>query len=249
MLIKTLSDFTLDKRSLGNLDKYRLDGAQSNIDGIDQYTKLMLHMNGANGSTTFTDSSLVPKTVTANGNAQISTAQYKFGEASGLFDGTDDYLSLADSADWDFGSGDFTIDFWGYALNKGGASNGIIIGQALGLGGTTASWAINTSGSTIGFNASSGGGSWDITNVATTVSTSTNDWKHYMFVKSSGTLRIYVNGSEVINGACGTMPNSTHLLTIGRGTSTGNSISGYVDELRVSKIARSILIPTSEYTL
>ena len=31
---------------------------------------------------------------------------------SAAFDGTGDYLSLADSEDWNFGSGDFTIDFW-----------------------------------------------------------------------------------------------------------------------------------------
>jgi len=51
-------------------------------------------------------------TVTAYGNAQIDTAQSKFGGASGLFDGAGDYLSTPDSEDWNFGSGDFTIDFW-----------------------------------------------------------------------------------------------------------------------------------------
>ena len=50
--------------------------------------------------------------MTAVNQAQIDTAQSKFGGASGLFDGTGDYLSSADSADWAFGSGDFTIDFW-----------------------------------------------------------------------------------------------------------------------------------------
>src|SRR3972149_9214360 len=67
---------------------------------IDSYTKLLLHMDGANGSTTFTDE--MGQAVTANGNAQISTAQSKFGGASGLFDGTGDYLSVPASADWDF---------------------------------------------------------------------------------------------------------------------------------------------------
>jgi len=68
-------------------------------------------MDGADASTTFTDSESTPKTVTVNGNAQIDTAQSKFGGASGLFDGTGDYLSLADSADWDL-SGDFFISGW-----------------------------------------------------------------------------------------------------------------------------------------
>ena len=82
----------------------------TNTESYDSYTKLMLHMEGSDGSTTFTDE--IGKAVTANGNAQIDTAQKKFGAASGLFDGTGDYLTLANSNDWSFGSGDFTIDFW-----------------------------------------------------------------------------------------------------------------------------------------
>ena len=54
----------------------------------------------------------IAKIVTANGNARITTGQSEFGGASGLFDGSGDYLSTPDSADWYFGTGDFTIDFW-----------------------------------------------------------------------------------------------------------------------------------------
>ena len=68
-------------------------------------------MDGTDGSTTFTDA-IGTHTVTAVGNAQIDTAQYKFGGASGLFDGTGDYLTIPDHADFNFGAGDFTIDFW-----------------------------------------------------------------------------------------------------------------------------------------
>lgn len=71
---------------------------------------LGLHCDGTNGSTTFTD--VKGKTVTANGNAQISTAQYPAltgKTSSGYLDGTGDYLSLPDSADWSFGTGNFTV--------------------------------------------------------------------------------------------------------------------------------------------
>src|SRR3990167_7743345 len=64
---------------------------------IDSYTKLLLHMDGTNGSTTFTDE--IGKTVTANGNAQISTAQSKFGGASGLFNGAGDWIDVPSNAD------------------------------------------------------------------------------------------------------------------------------------------------------
>ena len=74
------------------------------------YKVLGLHCDGTNGSTTFTD--VKGKTVTANGNAQISTAQYPAltgKTSSAYFDGNGDYLSIPDSADWDFGTGDFAI--------------------------------------------------------------------------------------------------------------------------------------------
>ncbi|MGE3298622.1 MAG: phage tail protein, partial [Porticoccaceae bacterium] len=64
----------------------------------------LLHMDGTNGSTTFTDQK--GHTFTATGNAQISTAQSKFGGASALFDGTGDLVSSADHADWALGAGD-----------------------------------------------------------------------------------------------------------------------------------------------
>ena len=48
----------------------------------DLNTVLLLHGDGTNGSTIFTDSSSYPKAVTASGNAQISTAQSRFGGAS-----------------------------------------------------------------------------------------------------------------------------------------------------------------------
>jgi hypothetical protein len=78
---------------------------------LDSYTKLLLHFDGVNGATVFVDSA-ASRPVNAFGNIQINTAQYKFGGASGIFDGSGDYLTLVDSDDWYFGAGDFTIDFW-----------------------------------------------------------------------------------------------------------------------------------------
>ena len=61
--------------------------AQDFYDDVSLYLK----MNGANGSTSFLDSSRFGHTVTANGNAQVSTAQSKFGGASAAFDGNGDF--------------------------------------------------------------------------------------------------------------------------------------------------------------
>lgn len=85
------------------------------------YSKVLgIHCDGANNSTTFTD--VKGKTVTANGNAKISTAQYPSltgKSSSAYFDGSGDYLSIPDSNDWNFGTGDLTIRFWCYPTATG----------------------------------------------------------------------------------------------------------------------------------
>ena len=75
---------------------------------------LLLHMDGTNGSTLFVDSSQSPKSVTASGNAQISTTQSKFSGSSGLFDGSGDYLSIpfTSGGGFDFGTSNFTVEFF-----------------------------------------------------------------------------------------------------------------------------------------
>ena len=78
--------------------------------GNDSNINLLLHGDGS--GTLITDSSSRKHTVTsANGTTQ-STAQSKFGGSSIYFDGIDDFLTIPDSDDWNFGSGAFTIDFW-----------------------------------------------------------------------------------------------------------------------------------------
>ena len=67
--------------------------------------------DGADGGITFIDAAQ-GHTILVTGNANTSTDSFKFGNASIGLDGTSDYLNLSDSADWVFGTGDFTIDFW-----------------------------------------------------------------------------------------------------------------------------------------
>ena len=89
--------------------------------GIDSYTKIMLHMEGANGGTVFNDScflkapdltSLRRADFARSGNANTSTAQYKFGTSSAAFDGTGDFLYGGDYDDYDLRTGEWTFDMW-----------------------------------------------------------------------------------------------------------------------------------------
>ena len=80
----------------------------------DANTLILLHGNGTDGSTYFEDDNGVrdKKGVVAIGNAQIDTAQSKFGGASALFDGNGDYLTVSHNGSINFGTGDFTIECW-----------------------------------------------------------------------------------------------------------------------------------------
>jgi hypothetical protein len=73
-------------------------------------TKLILNMEGADGSTTFTDLSPIGRTMTAHGDAQVDTS---LGYNAALFDGTGDYISTPYvKADFDWWTGDYTIELW-----------------------------------------------------------------------------------------------------------------------------------------
>lgn len=83
--------------------------------GVSSFVSSLLHFNGADTSTVFTDSALSPKVWTGFGNAQIDTGISKYGGASLLLDGTGDYVDSANSSDFTLGTGDFTVEFWNYA--------------------------------------------------------------------------------------------------------------------------------------
>jgi hypothetical protein len=62
----------------------------------------------------FQDHASTGHTITAIGTATISTTQKKFGTHSLYFPSNSNYFSIADHADWDWGTGDFTWEMWIY---------------------------------------------------------------------------------------------------------------------------------------
>lgn len=202
--------------------------------GIDSYTKLMLHMNGSNDGTTFTDSSSSKHTVTAI-NAVTKTAVMKFGTASGYFDGTGDYLSVADSADFQFGSSDFTLDFWFYPTNLTGYHT-IIGASDQSLGGRSP-FLLQTNNSGMQFLISTTT-EWNIAVTAGTVNI--NAWNHVALVRSGTSFKGYLNGSSVMSETLsGSLYASGNPLIVAALHSENDTFTtyyeGYIDELRISK--------------
>jgi hypothetical protein len=75
-------------------------------------TKLLLHMDGSNGGSTFTDSGPLSLPVARTGQTNTSTAQKVFGTASALFDGNDDYLGGMAGSNFTIGANQFSIFMW-----------------------------------------------------------------------------------------------------------------------------------------
>lgn len=227
--------------------------------GIDSYTKLMLHANGTDASTTFTDDSANGYTVTPSGNAQIDTAQSKFGGASALFDGSGDYLSIADNANWQLDAGNgspFSIDFW--IRPHASPIYQDIIGQP--YDGPSNKWTLYVLGSTIYFYIVTGGSATLQFHCAFTYSADT--WYHIELTRVDNTnaatgWRIFINGvgqtlTKDSGNWNGSIPNVASSLVIAKTISFGD-FNGWIDELRLSKgIARhtSDFTPeSSEYSL
>jgi len=75
---------------------------------------LLIQGNGVDASTSILDTSSTGHSVTVVGNAQVDTGIAQFPIGSIIFDGAGDRCTVANHASLQFGTGDFTIDFWVY---------------------------------------------------------------------------------------------------------------------------------------
>ena len=213
-------------------------------------TSSLLHFNGLDAATTFTDAS--NKTWTAAGNAQIDTAQSKIGGASSLFDGTGDWIDTPDNDDFNTGSGNFSIDLWVKRNTTG--TRQAITGQSDAAGSNTSGWIEFTATNTIRGIVNKSDNS--VAYIAASTGTITDsNWHHIAFVRDGNTLRLFkdgvADGTADVTGI--TLINSPSKFAIGRGGEYADLyFNGWVDEFRYSKgIARwtaNFTPPTTEYS-
>lgn len=200
---------------------------------------LLLHMDGAEGSTTFTDSSGFSKDVVAVGNAKISTAQNKWG-GSLMLDGSGDYLYAPAHTDFVFGTGDFTVELW---INTTTTAEKILVEQY--EGGTSWQFAVR-----------SGKLTWYSSTYVLDGNTAVNNgaWHHVAATRSAGTLRFFVDG--VLDGTATLSADYTKQMALGIGAqvvarNSAYDFLGYIDELRITKgVARytaSFAPPTAAF--
>lgn len=198
---------------------------------------LLLHMNGANNSTVFTDSSSAVRAVTNNGNAKISTDQSVFGSASGYFDGSGDFLTIADNAAFEFGSGSLTWEFWIKTSNS--VQYATLFCRtpssfSLGMWSLMMNHSSSTSGDLALYVGNFSTGSPLLATAG--VNVRDNAWHHVAVVRNVNTWSLYVDGTSRATGTwTGAISDISASVFIGRDQFYIRDYLGYMDELRITK--------------
>lgn len=187
----------------------------------------LLHFEGSNGGTTFTDQ-IVANTWTRNGTSTISTADKKFGSSSGNFpNNTLSPISTSDKSNLQMGTSDFTIEAWLNPLTPVSGFGvwylkGVNTSNGLSIGTTPTQITVRRNG---------------VTDLTASVSIST--WAHVAVVRASGVLTVYLNGTSVATSSTSFNNTDTDILYVGSNTAVGGnsnfSYGGYLDEFRLTK--------------
>lgn len=221
-------------------ERYKKSGAwpiPSPSDPLFSNVQLLLHMDGSNGSTIFTDSSSTPKTVTRNGTPIISTAGYYFGGASGVFGGSSDYLTVADS-NMAVGSGDFTIECFIYLISLQSGIRTLWAHRSSGdaVGGASLT---HTNGSIrlyiAGYNPY-----WEVLDFSPGLTFLLNTWHHVALVRDGNTIRTFLDGQagSTTSVSTGAISTSDSFSIMAGSAVGGQEVNGYLDEFRLTKAAR-----------
>lgn len=207
-------------------------------------------LDGIDAATEAIDESLTGHAITFAGTAQLDTAQRVFGPSSLLCDGNSDYIFAADSTDFEFGSGAFTLEAWFRPSSVTGTQTVL---AKFNSGGDQRSWSIFIlNNTTVEFwysiNGQTGDGNrFRIDGLKTLV---IGTWYAIAIVRSGNDLHVFVDGELLITGDVTghTIHPGTGRLSLGAHTTEGTPgsfLNGHVDEVRITKgVARY----TADYT-
>jgi hypothetical protein len=194
--------------------------------------KLLMHMDGIAGGTTFTDT--IGNAITTTGNGITTSSVSKFGQSALFAGSTGAHLDVSNVTA--FGTGDFTIEFWMNPSSSPGDIRAILDNNlAQGQGQQWFSIQQNSNnGITIGYNGARV--------IQTTNSIPLNTWSYVAITRSGAALQVYVNGVALGNYTipAGQVFGGNTILNIGQqGSDISRYYLGYIDELRITKgIAR-----------
>ena len=202
------------------------------------YTTLLLPGNGTNGAqnNTFLDSSTNNFTITRNGNTTQGTfspfSQTGWGN---YFDGNGDYLRAAANAAFEFGSGDFTVECWVYAVKQTNTFCQTFVSKGLNTSTGAEVWFIQLSSTGyLGFNSGNGGA----VAINDSVLFPLNQWTHVAAVRNGGTFSLYKNGTLVGTASATAVASGGDLYIGGQWydpAAATRATEGYISNVRVVK--------------
>ena len=191
----------------------------------DSYVKMLLHFDGTNGAQIFTDSSY-NTTVTAYGNASLSTTSPHFGTASLYLDGSGDAVGGTFIPP---GTGAFTLDMWVKPSSLYNYEIFFSTRVSAGSSSTYFSFGTDAAGTFVFYN--NGARVLDISGVI-----GAGSWQHIELGYDGSTVYGFVNGTLVGSAASSlNLTGSTFSIGANPAGAYNELYTGYIDELRYSK--------------
>lgn len=195
--------------------------------------KLLCSFDGLDGATAFTDESSAARTVTFVGNAQLDTDQKRFGSTSLRLDGSGDYVTVPDSADFTLGLSDFTVECWA-RFNALPSAQVSFIAHYNATGGQRGwSMGYDHTNTTLRFLHSTNGANTFFP--AATWTPTTGVWYHVAVTRRSGVFRFFVDGRLIGENSAMTANSifdSASPLQIGAMSLGAIPLNGWIDEAR-----------------
>lgn len=186
-------------------------------------------------------------------NKIAASGQITENTGSVYFDGTGDYLTVANSTDFNYGSDDFSIEAWVYYPSSASDSDNHGIASHYITSGNKRSWLFMLSGATPSFLASSDGTSGNLITVSSSVDVADDTWTHVAVSRTGTTLTIYVNGVQRAQNSSwhsSIYSNTDNPVEIGGYNSGTNTFDGFISNLRICKGHRvytsNFVVPTRE---
>lgn len=187
------------------------------------------------------------ETVLTGANLRVSNSDPKFGAGSMRTDGVaGNYVRVPHRAEL-CPQGDYTLEAWVKRVGND-AANKIIFGKYSGSYATSSYTLFLDASHRLSMVHYNGGTQYTVT---APTALPLNTWTHVAATMSSGTLRLFVHGTQV--GALSSVPAmtiSTVPLEIGAQNGGQSPFNGYIDEARISSVARwtsSFTPPTTPY--
>lgn len=226
--------------------------APSTGDALWAEVQLLADFNGADAATAYTEVSTNAAVATFNGNAQLDTAQQKFGTASLLLDGTGDYVTFPDIAAYDLGTADWTIEGW-VRFNalpplETSAGPGFVFASFRNGSGDMMTYGIIQD--SFGYRVRiTGNGFAEVGTISGGISTGV--WYHWAVTRTSATINAYFNGNYEISDfgtAPADMGGPTTTLFVGSLEGSTAMHNGWLDDLRIT-IGTARYTGTGTYTI